>query len=244
MTDEKKGHPLTRAVAFFVVTVVVTALLALQGWLLMSDPHSPVPDEWSPLKPLRVSDPITRVTPFKLRWAIRDAAMCRSILAQAAQSTQMDPLRAADQCHIRNRVKLAGVGGATLDPLETACETALRLAMWEHHGLQPAARAHLGQSVRGIRHIGSYNCRRIRGSSNRMSTHATAASIDIRGVVLADGTRIDLLKDWDSPGARGAFLRDLRDTGCKWFSTVLGPDFNALHKDHFHLQNRGWGTCR
>ena len=33
MVDGKKGHPLTRAVAFFVVTVTVTALLALQGWL-------------------------------------------------------------------------------------------------------------------------------------------------------------------------------------------------------------------
>jgi hypothetical protein len=31
---------------------------------------------------------------------------------------------------------------------------------------------------------------------------------------------------------------------CRWFPLVLGPDYNNLHADHFHLQVRGWGFCR
>jgi hypothetical protein len=36
----------------------------------------------------------------------------------------------------------------------------------------------------------------------------------------------------------------VRDSACVWFKTALGPEFNDLHKDHFHLQSRGFGTCR
>lgn len=196
------------------------------------------------MRALVVADPVTPVTYFKLRRAVADPAMCRVALADAGSASLMAPLLERDGCHIRNRVKLSTVGDASMRPIETACETALRLAMWERHGVQPAAQKHLGQAVTGIRHIGSYNCRPIRGSSTRMSTHATAASIDIRGVVLADGHKVDLLRDWNGSVDRQAFLRDLRDSGCRWFSTVLGPDYNSLHADHFHLQNNGWGTCR
>ncbi|EPX77389.1 extensin-like domain-containing protein [Litoreibacter arenae] len=209
-----------------------------------TDPRSPVPREWNPLEELAVSDPVTPVTAFKLRRVVADPATCLRVLGGAAQYTPMEPLEAADRCGIANRVDLSGVGASRLQTVETACETALRLAMWERHGIQPAALEHLGQGVRSLRHIGSYNCRPIRGSRSRMSTHATASSIDIGGVTLVDGTRVELLSDWDGTPAQQAFLRALRDSGCQWFSTVLGPDYNALHADHFHLQNKGWGTCR
>ena len=210
-----------------------------------TDPQSPLPREWNPLRELVVSDPVTPVTHFKLRRVWGNPEACLNILSQTGQFEVMSPLVGTDErCGIANRVKLAGVGAARLRGVETACETALRLAMWERHGVQPAAQEFLGQSVQELRHVGSYNCRAIRGATNRMSTHATAASIDIRGVVLADGSTVDLLGEWDGSEANQSFLRAIRDTGCEWFSTVLGPEFNALHADHFHLQNEGWGTCR
>ena len=78
-----------------------------------------------------------------------------------------------------------------------------------------------------------------------MSTHATADAIDITGFTLEDGRKITLLEGWDSedPAVSG-FLRDVRDSACDWFRVTLGPDYNALHADHFHLQNTGWGACR
>ena len=38
-----------------------------------------------------------------------------------------------------------------------------------------------------------------------------------------------------------------RDAACEVFGTVLSPDYNAAHADHFHLDQevRGWGgVCR
>ncbi|WP_293450383.1 extensin family protein [Planktotalea sp.] len=61
---------------------------------------------------------------------------------------------------------------------------------------------------------------------------------------MTDGTRVRLLKDWDDDDPKAQFLRRVRDASCYWFGTTLGPDYNAAHADHFHLQNRGWGTCR
>jgi len=223
---------------------VVFSAVAFGIYWAFTDPRSPVPDAWNPMTDLAVSDPVTPLTHFKLRRAIADPALCRAIVAEVTQAKVMEPLVAGERCGIANRLKVSQVGASRLRPVETACETTLRLAMWERHGLQPAALEHLGQGASAIRHIGSYNCRAIRGSTTRMSTHATAASIDIGGVTLDDGTRVELLQDWDGTQAQQDFLRAIRDAGCVWFSTVLGPDFNRLHADHFHFQNAGWGTCR
>lgn len=223
---------------------MVFAAVAFGIYWAFTDPRSPLPRAWNPLMELSVADPVTPVTFYKLRRAVAEPALCRAIVAEASSATAMEPLDGGERCGIENRLDVSRVGQSNLRPVETACETALRLAMWERHGLQPAAREHLGQGVRDIRHIGSYNCRPIRGPTTRMSTHATAASIDIGGVVLEDGSRVELLQDWEGSGGRQAFLRQIRDSGCQWFSTVLGPDYNRLHADHFHFQNNGWGTCR
>ena len=41
---------------------------------------------------------------------------------------------------------------------------------------------------------------------------------------------------------RAASLEAL--AACRVFAAVLGPDYNAAHHDHFHLDRGGWGTCR
>ncbi|PTX58116.1 extensin-like protein [Litoreibacter ponti] len=227
-----------------ILLLVVLAGLAFGSYWVLTDLRSPLPDAWNPLKELLVDDPVTPLTHFKLRRALGEPGRCERVLQQAAAFDRLTPLEDGDRCGIADRVDLRRVGVTALAAVEISCETALRLAMWERHGLQPAAQTHLGQSVKSVRHIGSYNCRAIRGTTTRMSTHATASAIDIGGVVLADGTRVELLQDWDAAGPKRDFLIALRDAGCVWFSTVLGPEFNRLHADHFHFQNRGWGTCR
>ena len=111
----------------------------------------------------------------------------------------------------------------------------------------PAALEHLGSEIVRIEHMGAFNCRRIRGSgSGGWSEHATANAIDISAFVLADGRRISVLEDWEGDAASAAFLKAIRDDACDVFSTVLSPDFNAAHADHFHLDqaNRYVGVCR
>ena len=222
----------------------MAVLAILVGTALLRLEDSPVPSEWNIFTPLAVSDPVSPLTPWKLDWATQDRALCLDVLSGASAFTQMDDLVEGEQCGIAPRVALTRVGNSAIREVETACATALRMTMWERHGLQPAAREILGADVARIREIGSYNCRMIRGSQSRWSTHATAQAIDITGFVLADGREIKLIDDWNGPAPFAEFLRRARDSACDWFGTTLGPDFNALHADHFHLQSRGWGTCR
>lgn len=217
------------------------------GLLVVFHPDTPLPPEWNPTVPLDVAHPVTALTSTKMRLALSDPQQCLAVLDGAAQMIPLDPFEVSPDCHVRNRVALSAVGDARIDRIETSCATALRLAMWERHGVGPAARDILGTDVRVLRQIGSYNCRPMRtssGNSTRWSTHSTADAIDITGFDFADGRQIRLIADWDDGTEEGLFLRSVRDSACTWFATTLSPDFNALHADHFHLQARGWGTCR
>lgn len=64
--------------------------------------------------------------------------------------------------------------------------------------------------------------------------------------VLADGRRIVLKRDWHGgDAATREFLRVVHKSACKRFGTVLGPEYNAAHEDHFHLEGSGGTTfCR
>lgn len=233
------------SVAYALLTLALMTLGA--AVLLIYVPSTPLPNALNPTKPLAVSDPVTPLTSFKLSRALASGATCRAALATGAQFREMADLTTATQCGIADRVDLRSTGTASLRPVETRCQTALRLAMWHAHGITPAAQRHFGQTVAQIHHASSYNCRQIRttgGGSGRLSTHATAESIDISGVTLADGRRINLIDGWPAGDARAAFFRDLRDSACMWFRVTLGPEYNSLHADHFHLQHTGWGLCR
>jgi hypothetical protein len=247
----KAKRRVSRWVIFGSVSSAVLSLATigtiLAGFLALFHPDSPLPPEWNPTVQLDVAHHVTPLTTSKLRVVLNDVEQCRAVLARAAQVSVMSPLETSENCHIRNRVALSAVGLARMNRVETSCVTALWLAMWEQHGVQPAAREILGTQATAFHQIGSYNCRPIRttrGVSDRWSTHSTADAIDITGFDFLDGRRIQLINDWDEGTAEGQFLRAVRDSACTWFATTLGPDYNSLHADHFHLQARGWGTYR
>lgn len=130
------------------------------------------------------------------------------------------------------RLQLSNLGPVT-------CPAANTLSGWARFGVDRAARQILGSPLARIETMGSYSCRTVAGSM-RMSAHATANAIDIGGFLLADGRRITVLRDWNSSSPQiRAFLRTVRDSGCKRFGTVLSPDYNAAHHDHLHLEVGG-----
>ncbi len=244
---QRKTRERSRALISGLAAFCFAGVLVFAGYQVIVHPDTPLPREWNPVQPLRISDPVTPLTGWKLNKAAVDAEQCLSTLQGYAALRPLTPLEESAQCFIRERVALRGVGQVRLAPLETRCATALRMAMWEQHSVQPAARAFLGADVTSITHIGSYNCRVMRtgaGPSSRMSTHATADAIDITGFDLSDGRSIRLIADWEPEGPKADFLRAVRDGACDWFSLTLSPDYNRLHADHFHLQSRGWGLCR
>ncbi len=237
--EKRRPSLLGRAVSLLLACGIVWG-----GYQALYHLQTPLPRGWNPTLPLQVADDVTPITGWKLDRALASTQSCLAVLESAAQYTAMPDLEASDTCHITGRVDLRGVGDASLASIETRCAIGLRMAMWEEHALQPAARDLFGAQISQIDHIGSYNCRRIRGSSERWSTHATADAIDVSGFRLDDGTRLRLINDWDDGGPKGAFLRRARDSACDWFRVTLSPDYNALHADHFHVQSSGWGLCR
>ncbi|MEL6682807.1 MAG: extensin family protein [Pseudomonadota bacterium] len=244
-TQKTKG----RSLAFVrgLVAVFCAGLLAFGGYQLLVHPDTPLSPHWNPTQPLVVSQPVTPLTQWKLNRALASTESCLAALGGFASYDVMSDLQQNAQCGIKGRVSLQTVGQSRLRPIETRCAIALRMAMWERHGLQQAAWDILGTELAFIDQSGSYNCRTIRttsGPSSRMSTHATADAIDVSGFAFADGRQLSPLRDWDTGGEEAAFLRAARDSACDWFRVALSPDYNALHADHFHLQSVGWGLCR
>lgn len=142
-----------------------------------------------------------------------------------------------------------------------SCPMVAGLAKWLVEDVQPLARKLLGTQVKRLRNVSSYVCRRRYGAANtRISEHAYANALDIAAFDLENGERVTVLGDWgpvklaeenakngaasqasaaepedSKPTGKSAFLHALHESACKRFGTVLGPNANHAHRDHFHL---------
>lgn len=209
-----------------------------------------------PWTDLSLGDPVGPFTGIKLASLGDDRRRCLALLGEAglAETPFDQPLPDDQRCRFTDGVHIRAEGRRSIayspKGLVTSCPVAAALSLWEREVIQPAALRHFGSRVVRIDHAGSYSCRRMYGKSEgRFSEHATADAIDILGFRLADGRRISVLRDWRGRSAEAAFLHEARDGACDLFSTVLSPDYNAAHADHFHLDeaNRGsfgWRACR
>ncbi len=197
-------------------------------------------------KPLSVIDPVGAATRAKAARAGADPAACRAILAQGGLEFREAPTETSGEfCAVEDAV-LIGSGMAPLLPADApmTCREALAVSIWERQVVQVAAYEHLGQGVVGLKHYGSYSCRRMYGrQAGPVSEHATANALDVAGFRLADGGDVMVARDWSDPGPKGAFLRAVRDGACQVFLTTLSPDYNEAHADHFHLDMGGWPKC-
>jgi hypothetical protein len=235
-----------------ILLVLLPLVLAAILWLLATARSNPEDLPWTPLD---LSQPVGAFTGRKLAGLSANGAQCRALLTRAGVRFEQLPSRAeGEQCGYRDAVRLRTGGALSIGyaprDLGTACPVAAALALWEWHVVQPAAIEHFGVQVARIEHFGSYSCRRMYGRADGgWSEHARANAVDIAGFQLRDGTRLSLLGDWNDQSARGAFLRDVHDGACRLFATVLSPDYNAAHRDHFHFDQAargemGWRACR
>ncbi|WP_375140363.1 extensin-like domain-containing protein [Parasphingorhabdus cellanae] len=198
-----------------------------------------------PWTELRLDHPIGIFTGRKLAKLGDDFAGCRMLLDAAGVVYEPLPPVGTDQCVRDDNVRLLkpGTGQISFAPQTVApsCPVVAGLTVWQDQVVQPAAREIFGQRVVSIRHLGSYSCRTIAGG-DAWSEHATGNAIDIAAFTLADGTVISLSGHWDEDGPKGRFLRIIRDGSCDLFSSVLSPDYNAAHADHFHFDQAQRGT--
>jgi hypothetical protein len=124
-------------------------------------------------------------------------------------------------------------------PLLT-CSMAIAFADFERILQEEAERA-LGSRVVRIDHLGTFNCREM-AAYDLISEHSFANGIDLRRFHLADGRAVDVLKhfvpeDDAATDARTLFLRRLgnRLFDEDVFSNVVTPYFDALHRNHIHV---------
>jgi hypothetical protein len=228
-----------RGFLLFVVLCAGIGLAVWRGWI-------DVPPQWNPWAPLDVRAEPNLLTPFKLSRLADDPALCNQALASSGLrfSRQADS-EATAKCPLQNTLRVQGGEVALSSSFLASCPLAVAYVLFDIHTLQPAAQAVFGQRVARIDHLGSFACRNVYNrADSRLSQHASANALDIAGFRLADGRRISVLGDWADSGDKGRFLRQVRDGACKQFSTVLGPEYNAAHRNHFHVDMGRWQVCR
>ncbi|VXC76004.1 conserved hypothetical protein [Pseudomonas sp. 8Z] len=215
----------------------VVLLAIWRGWLEVAPRFNP----WAPLD---VREAPNLLTDFKL-WRLRDD---RNLCDQALATSGMQFTRLADStpqpgCPIENALRIQSAGVSLSSSFMATCPLAVSFALFERHGLQPAALAVFGQPVVRLEHVGSFACRNIAGSQ-RPSQHAYANALDIVGLRLRDGRLISVLHDWSGDNDEARFLRQVQAAACEHFNLTLGPDYNAAHRDHFHVDMGLWRMCR
>jgi len=180
--------------------------------------------------------------------ALRDRPdRCRRVLqAPHIVASPIEDQPPRNGCGWVNAVRVVSAGGAHAGFDKITCESAAALALWMEYGVQPVAQELFGQRVASIESLGSYACRNIVGAPfwiARRSEHASANALDVAGFRLGDGRRISVAQHWRSGDERGRFLKAVHARACRYFRVVLGPDYNAAHHVHFHLDRGFFWAC-
>ena len=227
-----------RVMLLLVLLIGTAAVSVWRGWVSL-------PPQWNPWAPLDVKAEPNFLTRYKLMRLRDDPQLCDQALNSSGLRVTHQAGSPGATCPLIDTLRVQGGEVALSSSFLASCRLAVSFALFEHHVLQPAAQAIYGQAVTRVDHLGSFACRNVYGRENgRRSQHATANALDIAGFRLADGRSINVLKDWPKDNQDARFLRQVRDGACDMFSGVLSPDYNAAHRDHFHLDVGPWWVCR
>ena len=165
---------------------------------------------------------------------------CPAVLTGRVEAEALPPI-AERQCGTQSPLALTGVlangrivpvsGGVTTD-----CGVATALPAWVEavdSYLMARENTTIAELVVGT----SYMCRNVNnGETGNLSFHAFADALDVVGFRLEDGRLVTVEAGWaDALSDEGRLLRYAHGAACSHFTTVLGPEANALHHDHFHL---------
>ena len=149
-------------------------------------------------------------------------------------------------CGVRDAYRVTSVAGVRLSqPATLGGRTLDTLDRWLRTQAIPAI-GNRGGGLVAISVPAHYACRtRNSRPGARLSEHAKGNAIDIAAFILADGSSLSVLADWNGPNSR--LMRQLHASACGPFGTVLGPDSDRHHRDHFHFDvadHRGGAYCR
>lgn len=223
---------------FAAIAAALVALALHLSWIR-------IPPNWAPWSDAQLDEKPGWFARLQINSLSTEPAACRAALDQSRMSYEALPDRPMKNgCGLSAGVRIEKSHIPYSGGFQSTCALAAGL-YWYEASLDDAARRHLGSGVARIDHLGSYACRDIGGGSGgRRSQHATANAFDIAGFRLKNGESVSVLRDWGKDTAEGRFLADAHASACRFFNTVLGPDYNAAHADHFHLDLGPSRLCR
>jgi hypothetical protein len=166
---------------------------------------------------------------------------CPAVISGLVEATPLPPI-SSGQCGEPSPLAVTAVmvNGRMLPlsaPATFGCPMATDFPGWVAD-VDNYIRATQKTEVKSIDVGESYVCRprNVPGGSPDLSEHGRADALDFVGFTLADGRKLTVSKDYNSSDAPTARLMHFaHDAACTRFTTVLGPDANAQHQDHFHL---------
>ncbi|MEM7546105.1 MAG: extensin family protein [Pseudomonadota bacterium] len=152
-------------------------------------------------------------------------------------------------CGIENPVSVTSVAGVALPrAARVNCETAIAFADWTDQVAKPSARQVLSTELKSMQVAASYACRtRNHQRGARISEHARGNAIDISAFSFTNDRSVTLLEGWRGASGERSYLRSVWQGACGPFGTVLGPESDRFHQDHFHFdiaRHRGGPFCR
>lgn len=173
--------------------------------------------------------------------ASQETSALSCAVANARMEVMVEPIEGENGCGVPKPVVLKEAGSADLNGDPTLdCAFSKDVATWVDEDVQRIAEAVTGESVAKLVTGPGYQCRRRNNQkTGKLSEHAMGKALDISAFVLASGKVISVERDWNEETASDAdaskFLKQVHASACKRFTTVLGPDADANHKAHFHL---------
>jgi len=118
----------------------------------------------------------------------------------------------------------------------TDCAVATVLPKWMSD-VDGYAQAKQSTRLKSVDVWTSYMCRNVdNAKTGNLSFHAFGAALDVPSFTLEDGRKPAVATNWNGGSAEDQNIIHLtHDAACTYFMTVLGPDADKFHQNHFHV---------
>jgi hypothetical protein len=222
-------------------TYIALLLLSLIGFTLLIAPLAPPALAQAVQLPKERPDrPVpARKAPQKAAATKVYQTACPAIMDGALVGKIKRPIMDGD-CHVQSpyEIRALNLDGQSIklsQKITLNCTMATAFLDWAKR-LNEQAKAQANSKIKSIQVGTSYMCRRRNNQpTGKISEHGFANGLDVTGFTLQNGKAVKLPLAWQSDGADKHLMRTSHKIACQIFTTVLGPEANALHYDHLHF---------
>ena len=165
---------------------------------------------------------------------------CPALLEGRVAAKALPPI-SEGQCKAQSPLSVSGVlVNGRMIPFNaeavTDCGMATALPDWIDE-VDSYVRAHDDTQIASVIVGTAYMCRNVNNAAaGNLSFHGLADALDVVGFTLEDGRTVTVEAGWTGTEAQGqSIVKFAHDAACGHFTTTLGPEANAFHHDHIHV---------